>query len=89
MTQSRLMSLVEAVANTAIGYLGAVATQFAVFPLCGIELTLARNMALGAVFTGASVVRGYVLRRLFEAIRLRVRALEEVRCADANRCRPA
>ncbi len=71
MNQSRLMSLVEAVANTAIGYLVAVATQFAVFPLFGIELTLARNMALGAVFTGVSILRGYVLRRLFESLRKR------------------
>ena len=71
MTQSRLMSLVEAVANTAIGYLVAVATQLAVFPFFGIELTLARNMALGAVFTGVSILRGYALRRLFESLRCR------------------
>jgi hypothetical protein len=30
--QSRLMSFVEAVTNVAVGYLLAVATQFAVFP---------------------------------------------------------
>ena len=71
MNQSRLMSLVEAVANTTVRYLVAIATQFAVFPLFGIELTLARNMALGAVFTGVSILRGYALRRLFEALRQR------------------
>ena len=71
MNQSRLMSLVEAVANTAIGYLVAVATQFAVFPLFGLNVSLLGNLAIGAVFTGVSVVRGYVLRRLFEALRER------------------
>ena len=71
MSQSRLMSLVEAVANTGIGYLVAVATQLTVFPLFGIELTLARNMAIGAVFTGVSILRGYALRRLFESLRRR------------------
>ena len=71
MSQSRLMSLVEAVANTTVGYLVAVATQFAVFPLFRIELTLTRIMALGAVFTGVSILRGYALRRLFETLRRR------------------
>ncbi len=69
MTQSRLMSLVEAVANTGVGYLVAVATQFAVFPFFGISVTLAGNLAIGAVFTVVSVIRGYLLRRLFEAFR--------------------
>ena len=71
MSQSRLMSLVEAVTSTAIGYLMAVATQLAVFPFFGIELTLAGNLALGAVFTGASILRGYALRRFFETLRRR------------------
>ena len=71
MTQSRLMSLVEAVVNTAIGYAVAVATQFAVFPIFGISVTVAGNLAIGAIFTVVSVVRSYALRRLFESLRRR------------------
>ena len=69
MTQSGLMSPVEAVTNTAIGYGIAIATQLAVFPLFGLQVTLAENLAIGVIFTAASVLRGYVLRRLFEGIR--------------------
>ncbi len=65
MRQSRLMSLVEAVANVAVGYGVAVATQALVFPLFGLEATLSDNLAIGAVFTAVSLVRSYVLRRMF------------------------
>lgn len=65
MSQSRLMSVVESVTNVAVGYGVAVGTQLAVFPLFGIEASLADNLAIGAVFTIVSLVRSYALRRLF------------------------
>ena len=67
--QSRLMSLVEAVANVAVGYGVAVATQIAVFPLFGLAVSLGDNLAIGGVFTAISLIRGYALRRLFERMR--------------------
>lgn len=69
MTQSRLMSLVEAIANVAIGYGVAVATQIAVFPLFGLAVPLGDNLAIGGIFTAVSLVRAYLLRRLFERLR--------------------
>ena len=36
--QTRRMSWVEATTNTVVGFLVALATQYAVFPLAGIEL---------------------------------------------------
>ena len=69
MKQSRLMSLVEAVANVAVGYGVAVATQIAVFPLFGLAVSLGDNLAIGGVFTGVSLIRAYLLRRLFERLR--------------------
>ena len=66
MKQSRLMSLVEAVANVVVGYALAIATQIVVFPWFGIETGLAEHLGLGLAFVGVSLVRGYVLRRLFE-----------------------
>lgn len=71
MKQSRLMSLVESVANVAVGYGVAVVTQILIFPIFGLHTTLAQNLTLGAMFTGVSVVRSFVLRRVFEAIRMR------------------
>ena len=67
--QSRLGSFVEAIANVAIGYAIAVATQVAVFPLFGIETGVSDALAIGAIFTAVSIVRSYALRRLFEWIK--------------------
>ena len=71
MKQSRWMSLVEAVTNVLVGYGVAVATQWAVFPLFGLHVTLQENLVIGLVFTAVSLVRSYVLRRAFEALRIR------------------
>jgi hypothetical protein len=67
--QSRLMSLVEAIANVLGGYGLAVLTQILVFPLFGLRTTLSENLAMGLVFTIVSLARSYALRRTFEAIR--------------------
>lgn len=65
MTQSRRYSALEAVANVAIGYGVALAGQLLVFPLYGIHPHLSDNIAIGAWFTGISLARSYLLRRLF------------------------
>lgn len=70
MKQSRTMSLVEAVANVAVGYAVAVATQLIVFPWFGLPADLDDALAIGAIFTGISIVRSYSLRRVFEAVRV-------------------
>lgn len=68
MRQSRRMSFVEALANVAIGYGVAVATQIVVFPHFGLEATMSENLTIGAIFTVVSIVRSYSLRRVFEMI---------------------
>ena len=71
MKQSRLMSLVESVANVTVGYGVAVVTQILIFPIFGLHTTLAQNLQMGAIFTLVSIVRSFGLRRLFDAIRVR------------------
>jgi hypothetical protein len=71
MKQSRLMSLVESIANVAVGYGVAVVTQILIFPIFGLHTTLAQNLKMGAVFTLVSIARSFALRRVFEAIRMR------------------
>ena len=71
MKQSRLMSLVEAVANVIVGYGVAVMTQILIFPIFGLHTTLAQNLKMGAVFTVVSIARSFALRRVFEAVRMR------------------
>lgn len=55
------MSLVEAVANVAVGFGVAVLTRIAVFPWFGLHTTLSGNLAMGGIFTLASIVRSYFL----------------------------
>ena len=47
MKQSRAMSLVEAIANVAVGYGVAVVTQILIFPVFGLHTTLAQNLTMG------------------------------------------
>lgn len=69
MTQSRYKSLVEAVINVVVGYAVAVGMQIAVFPVFDIHVALRDQLSIGFAFTGISLVRGYILRRLFERFR--------------------
>lgn len=65
MSQSRLQSMIETVTSTAIGYVVAVASQVAIFPLFGIHVRLVDNLGIGVVFTVISLIRGYGVRRMF------------------------
>jgi hypothetical protein len=65
------MSLVESLANVAVGYGIAVLTQIAVFPFFGLHVSLADNLVMGAVFTIVSIARSFTLRRVFEEFRVR------------------
>ena len=69
MKQSRTMSLFESVSNVIVGYGVAIVTQILIFPIFGLHTTLAQNLKMAALFSVISIVRSYVLRRLFEAIR--------------------
>jgi len=65
MSQSKKQSLAETCINVAIGYVVALLSQLAVFPMFGIDVPLSSNLAIGAWFTAISIVRGYVVRRSF------------------------
>lgn len=71
MKQSRLMSLVESVANIIVGYGVAVITQILIFPVFGLHTTLVQNLTLGGLFTIVSITRSFALRRVFEEVRMR------------------
>jgi hypothetical protein len=68
-SQSRTMSLVEAVTNVVVGYGLAVGLQLALFPFFGLHPTLGQTLHIGGWFTLLSLLRSYALRRLFERLR--------------------
>jgi hypothetical protein len=66
------MSLVESVANVIVGYGVAVATQILIFPLFGLQTTLAQNLKMSAVFTvlcGAPHKTVYAERMIMRSLR--------------------
>ena len=65
---SRWMSFMEAVTNIAVGYGVAVLTQIVVFPMFGLHASLDQNLLLGGLFTGMSLVRSFLIRRLFNRL---------------------
>lgn len=71
MKQSKFMSMVETVLNTAIGFVIAMSAQILVFPLFGFSPPLSTNFFIACIFTVISIVRGYVLRRAFEFLHIR------------------
>jgi hypothetical protein len=66
--QSKIMSAVEASTNVLIGYLVSVAANLVILPLFGYNVTVADSFAIGLAFTAVSLVRSYILRRVFNWI---------------------
>lgn len=65
MKQSRIDSAMEAVVNTAIGFIVSLITWHFVAMAFGIPMTLGNNLLITGIFTVVSIIRQYVLRRLF------------------------
>lgn len=66
--QSKRQSLIESFVNVAIGYGVALLSQILIFPLFGIHIPLASNLAIGAIFTVISIARSYAVRRVFNRL---------------------
>jgi hypothetical protein len=49
----------------------AVLTQFAIFPMFGVAVSMTDNLLIGGIFTAMSIVRSFALRRVFEGVRAR------------------
>ncbi len=53
--------------QTAIGYVISLGAQLVIYPAYGHSFTLAQNLQIGVWFLLLSLVRGYILRRWFNA----------------------
>jgi uncharacterized protein YacL len=69
--QSRRLSLIETVVGIVVGFLISLLLTATVFPLFGINIPLETNLKVSVIFTIASIVRGYTLRRIFNRIAIR------------------
>lgn len=70
--QTRLHSLVEQLASVATGFvLSLLLWHFVVQPVWGIRTSVADNLQISTLFTVASIARGYLWRRVFNALAVR------------------
>lgn len=69
--QTKLQSFIESLVNILIGYLTAIFSQLAIFPLFDINITIQDNLLIGLYFTVISLVRSYIVRRYFNKRGLR------------------
>lgn len=63
--QTRRQSLIETVAGTAFGFIVSMLLALVVYPLHGHSFTLSQNASITIIFTVASILRGYGVRRFF------------------------
>lgn len=87
MKQSRSTSLLKSLISTSTGFAVAFAAQLIVFPLFGFNPPLSTNFAITGIFTVLSIVRGYVLERLFETMGWRMKLSPFMLAAIAERRR--
>lgn len=63
--QTKTASLFETCTGVIIGFGVALLTQIVVFPLFNLDTTFEDNIQIASIFTVVSVIRGYLIRRLF------------------------
>lgn len=69
--QTRKGALMESTVNLAVGFGLSYAINLFALPLFGMRPSTGALFGLGGIFTIASVVRSYCLRRIFERLRIR------------------
>lgn len=69
--QSRRASLAEAVLNVILGLWISVLANIWLLPLWGFHPSLSQGVEIGLLFTLISLVRSYLLRRLFNLLHVR------------------
>ena len=63
--QRRSLSAVEAAVSMAAGFLVSLGLTFTVLPAFGYPVTASHAWGITAIYTAASILRGYAVRRLF------------------------
>ena len=66
MKQSKQKSLVESIVQTIIGLATSIVLQVVLYPILGIPVSF--TQIITAVFFIVSIVRGYIVRRIFEKL---------------------
>ena len=65
MKQTKKNSFIESVTNTIVGLLTSFIIQIIIYPAMNIKVTIGQNVIITIVFFIASILRGYIIRRIF------------------------
>lgn len=69
MNQTKLHSIIESTVQTIIGLGTSILIQIVLYPILGIPVTFKQNLIITAVFFIVSIIRGYLVRRLFNKMK--------------------
>jgi hypothetical protein len=70
MTQKKKHSLIESITGTCIGLVTSFLIQITIYPALGIPVSIGQNILITFVFFVASIIRSYLVRRLFNKFKL-------------------
>jgi len=71
MKQSKLMSMLESIINVVVGFGISLAAQMVFLPMLGVHIDFHQNLQFALIMTAISIARSFLLRRVFEALRIR------------------
>ena len=65
--QSKKQSLIETLTSVFVGWLIGVILNLTILPLFDYNITVVDSLWVSLIFTVVSVIRGYVVRRIFNS----------------------
>ena len=65
--QSKKQSFIESLTSVGIGWLIGVILNMLVLPLFDYDVSLTDGVLISIIFTAVSVIRSYIIRRLFNS----------------------
>lgn len=65
MTQTKKQSFIESITQTIIGMIVSLCIQLVIYDVLNIKVTFTQNLIITFVFLVSSIVRGYIIRRIF------------------------
>ncbi len=68
MSQTHKRSMIEASTQTGVGFLVSLVLTATVLPLYGFKADFNQYTQITLIFTAASLLRGYVIRRVFNGV---------------------
>jgi len=65
MKQTKKNSIIESIIQTLIGLITSILIQLILYPLLNIPVSFNQNLIITIVFFIVSILRGYIVRRIF------------------------